>query len=149
MEDNINSQPVEEQAVAEVVVKKVGDTVTASEIVRAMVESSANTNAKKPLSLTDARIALELFKEAIIQEVSKGHRVQLNGFVSFIPSYRAPRKGNNVITNEPMEIPEGVQITAKVGSLLRKALKNLGPEAIQEFKSLTKKNKTPPEQSGE
>lgn len=141
MEDTINSQPTEEQT-AEIATKKIGDTVTASEIITAMVESSSNTNSKKPFTWNEAHDALDLFKEAIIEEVSKGHRIQLNGFLSIIPSYRSPRKGNNVITNEPMEIPEGVQITAKVGSLLRKALKSLGPEAIQEFKALSKKNKS-------
>lgn len=123
-------------------VKKIGDTVTASEIITAMVESPTNINSKKPLTWADIHTALDLFKEAVLQEVGKGHRVQLNGFISFVPSYRSPRKGNNVITNEPMEIPEGIQITAKVGSLVRKALKNLGPEAIQEFKALSKKGKS-------
>lgn len=129
---NANSQPV---------VKKIGDTVTASEIITAMLESPTNTNFKKPLNRADIHAALDLFKEAVLQEIGKGHRVQLNGFISFVPSYRPPRKGNNVITNEPMEIPEGIQITAKVGSLVRKALKNFGPEAIQEFKALSKKGK--------
>lgn len=128
-----NSQPV---------VKKIGDTVTASEIINAMLESPTNANSKKPLTWADIHAALDLFKEAVLQEIGKGHRVQLNGFISFVPSYRSSRKGNNVITNEPMEIPEGIQITAKVGSLVRKALKNLGPEAIQEFKALSKKNKS-------
>lgn len=129
----VNSQPV---------VKKIGDTVTASEIINAMLESPTNANSKKPLTWADIHAALDLFKEAVLQEIGKGHRVQLNGFISFVPSYRSSRKGNNVITNEPMEIPEGIQITAKVGSLVRKALKNLGPEAIQEFKVLSKKNKS-------
>lgn len=134
MSENINTD-------SQTIEKNLGDTVTASEILKIMVESPTNTNAKKPLTWADVHLAVNLFKEAIFQEVGKGHRVQFNGFLSFVPSYRSPRKGNNVITNEPMEIPEGIQITAKVGSLLRKALKNLGPDAIQEFKALAKKSK--------
>ena len=136
MEENINSQT------AEPVVKKIGDTVTASDIIQSMLESSVNTNSKKPLTWGELHTALDLFKDAVIQEISKGHRVQLNGFISFVLSYRSSRKGNNVITNEPMEIPEGIQITAKVGSLLRKAVKNLGPDVVQEFKAISKKGKT-------
>lgn len=137
MEENNNVNP----QTTEPVVKKIGDIVTASDIIRAMADSSANTSAKKPLSVSELRTALDLFKDAVIQEVGQGHRVQLNGFVSFVPSYRSPRKGNNVITNEPMDIPEGIQVTAKAGSLLRKAIKNLGPDAVQEFKALSKKGK--------
>ena len=142
MEENINSQTAESVEAAEPVVKKIGDTVTASDIIQAMMTSSANANSKKPLTMNELYTALNLFKDAVIQEISKGHRVQLNGFISFVLSYRSSRKGNNVITNEPMEIPEGIQITAKVGSLLRKAVKNLGSDAVQEFKSLSKKGKT-------
>ena len=120
------------------VTKKIGDTLSQSEIVKVMAE--LNANSETPISYADLRTAVELFKAAVIQEVGRGHKVQLNGFVSFVPSYRPPRKGNNVITKEPLSIPEGVQVTAKVGSLLRKAVKTLDNEAIQIFKSL----KNPP-----
>lgn len=136
MSENINTD-------SQAVVKKLGDTITASELLKIMVDSPTNAAAKKPLTWADVHLALDLFKEAVTQEIGMGHRVQLNGFLSFVLSYRPPRKGNNVITREPMSIPEGIQITAKVGSLVRNAFKNLGPEAIQEFKALSKRNKPP------
>ena len=140
MEENINSQAAE--SVEKTVAKNIGDTIAASELIQIMLKSEANTKSKKPLTAQELRTALDLFKNAVIQEVGKGHRVQLNGFLSFVVSYRPARKGNNVFTRQPMDIPEGVQIAAKIGSLVRNAIKDFTPEAIQEFKALSNKSKT-------
>lgn len=115
--------------------KKVGDSTPMSEIIKEMVSCEANKNSRKPLMSDEIRAALELFKMAVIKEVEQGHRIQMTGFLTFAPVYRAPRKGNNIATRSVINIPEGIQITVKPGSLLRDAIKQLGPEAVQEFRN--------------
>ena len=52
--------------------------------------------------------------------------------MSFNPTYRAPRKGNNVATGEAMSIPETVVVSCKAGSVLREAVKAVDVKAFKE-----------------
>lgn len=112
-----------------------------NDIVNAMSELSKATD--RPVSQTEAHHALKLLKLAIIESLKKGKKVQLTSFVSFVPIYRAPRKGNNVLTNEPLDIPEGVIITAKAGSAIKAASKDIPEEVVLTIKSkaLSKKKR--------
>lgn len=107
----------------------VGTTLNTDGVIKAMAEASKTTEVV--LSQKDASIALNLLKSVVTNALATGQKVQLTGFVSFNPSYRAPRKGNNVITNEPMDIPGCVVVSAKVGKSLKDTMKNL-PESIVE-----------------
>ena len=107
--------------------------VAIGDIVNAMADLSTSTD--RPISQAEAHHALKLLKTAIIEALKKGQKVQLTSFVSFIPVYRAPRKGNNVLTNEPLEIPEGVMVTAKAGSAIKATSKDIPEEAILAIKA--------------
>lgn len=115
------------------VTNNVGTTLNTEGVIKAMAEASKNTD--RPISQTDAQAALNLLKSTVQGALATGQKVQLTGFLSFNPSYRAPRKGNNVITNEPMDIPGGVVVTVKAGKALKDTVKDLDDsivKAIQE-----------------
>ena len=99
------------------VTNNVGTTLNTEGVIKAMAEASKNTD--RPISQADATAALNLLKDVVKGALATGQKVQLTGFLSFSPSYRAPRKGNNVITNEPMDIPGGVVVTVKAGKALK------------------------------
>ena len=115
------------------VTNNVGTTLNTEGVIKAMAEASKNTD--RPISQADAQAALNLLKSTVQGALVTGQKVQLTGFLSFNPSYRAPRKGNNVITNEPMDIPGGVVVTVKAGKALKDTVKDLDDsivKAIQE-----------------
>ena len=115
------------------VTNNVGTTLNTEGVIKAMAEASKNT--ERPISQADAQAALNLLKSTVQGALATGQKVQLTGFLSFNPSYRAPRKGNNVITNEPMDIPGGVVVTVKAGKALKDTVKDLDDsivKAIQE-----------------
>lgn len=115
------------------VTNNVGTTLNTEGVIKAMAEASKNTD--RPISQADAQAALNLLKSTVQGALATGQKVQLTGFLSFNPSYRAPRKGNNVITNEPMDIPGGVVVTVKAGKALKDTVKDLDDsivKAIQE-----------------
>lgn len=115
------------------VTNNVGTTLNTEGVIKAMAEASKNTD--RPISQADAQAALNLLKSTVQGALATGQKVQLTGFLSFNPSYRAPRKGNNVITNEPMDIPGGVVVTVKAGKALKDTVKDLDEsivKAIQE-----------------
>lgn len=105
------------------VTNNVGTTLNTEGVIKAMAEASKTT--ERPISQTDAQAALNLLKGVVQDALATGQKVQLTGFISFNPSYRAPRKGNNVITNEPMDIPGGVVVTVKAGKALKDTMKDL------------------------
>lgn len=80
-------------------------------------------------------------KDAISQALSEGQRVQITGFVTFTPSYRSARKGNNVVTGELMDIPECVTISAKAGKVLKDAVRYLDDDLIKSIKEASAKGK--------
>lgn len=122
-------------------IKSVGDTATMSDVIDTMVEISADSG--HPVSQREARNVISVLKDAIAKRLTDGQTVQLTSFVTFVPKYRAPRKGNNVMTGETIDIPEGFTIQAKVGSLLKNTVNELTDESKQVLKdkALSKKNK--------
>ena len=115
------------------VTNNVGTTLNTEGVIKAMAEASKATD--RPISQADAQSAIGLLKNVVQGALAAGQKVQLTGFVSFNPSYRAPRKGNNVITKEPMDIPGGVVVTVKAGKALKDTMMELDEslvKAIQE-----------------
>ena len=110
------------------VTNNVGTTLNTEGVIKAMAEASKGTD--RPISQTDAQSALNLLKGVVQGALATGQKVQLTGFLSFTPSYRAPRKGNNVITNEPMDIPGGVVVTVKAGKALKDTVKALDDSIV-------------------
>lgn len=115
------------------ITNNVGTTLNTEGVIKAMAETSKGTDAQ--ISQKDAQNALNLLKSVINDALSKGQKVQLTGFVSFSPSYREPRKGNNVITNEPMDIPGCVVASVKAGKLLKDTMKNLDETLVEAIKA--------------
>ena len=111
------------------VTNNVGTTLNTEGVIKAMAEASKNT--ERPISQADAQAALNLLKSTVQGALATGQKVQLTGFLSFNPSYRAPRKGNNVITNEPMDIPGGVVVTVKAGKALKDTVKDLDDSIVK------------------
>lgn len=110
------------------VINNVGTTLNTDGIIKAMAEASKET--ETPMSQKDAQNALNLLKTVVSNALATGQKVQLTGFISFNPSYRAPRKGNNVITNEPMDIPGCVVVTVKAGKALKDTMKTLDESIV-------------------
>ena len=110
------------------VVNNVGTTLNTEGVVKAMAEASKATDS--PISQKDAANALNLLKGVVSGALATGQKVQLTGFMSFSPSYRSPRKGNNVITNEPMDIPGGAVVSVKAGKSLKDVMKGLDESIV-------------------
>lgn len=121
------------------VTNNVGTTLNTEGVIKAMAEASKATD--RPLSQADAQAAVNLLKGVVQGALATGQKVQLTGFLSFNPSYRAPRKGNNVITNEPMDIPGGVVVTAKVGKALKDTMKELDDSIVKAVQKLQESDK--------
>lgn len=112
------------------VVNNVGQTLNTEGIVKAMCEAS-KAEGGTPISQKDAANALNLFKNVVSQAIGTGQKVQMTGFLTFAPSYRAPRQGNNVITGEKMDIPGGVVINVKAGKSLKDIAKGLDDSIVK------------------
>ena len=83
-----------------------------TELVAAMAEQ---TN----LSKKDAEAALKAFVDVVSEELKKGEKVQLVGFVTFEVSERAAREGRNPQTGETMEIKASKTPKFKAGKALK------------------------------
>lgn len=111
------------------VTNNVGTSLNTEGVVKAMAEASKATDT--PMSQREVQASLNLLKQVVGDALATGQKVQLTGFLSFSPSYRAPRKGNNVITGEQMDIPGGVVITVKAGKALKDIMKGLDDSIVK------------------
>lgn len=105
------------------ITNNVGTTLNTDGLVKAIAEASKAT--ENPISQKDIHTVLNLLKTVVNNTLATGQKIQMTGFLSFSPSYRAPRKGNNVVTNEPMDIPGCVVVTIKAGKALKETMRNL------------------------
>ena len=111
------------------VTNNVGTSLNTEGVVKAMAEASKATDT--PMSQREVQASLNLLKQVVGDALATGQKVQLTGFLSFSPSYRAPRKGNNVITGEQMDIPGGVVVTVKAGKALKDIMKGLDDSIVK------------------
>ena len=119
-------------------INNVGQTLNTDGVIKAMVEASkADGN---PILQKDAANCLNLLKKVVADSLATGQKVQLTGFLSFNPSYRSARRGNNVMTSEPMDIPESVAISVRAGKTLRDVMKSLDDSIVKSIKELSQKN---------
>lgn len=81
--------------------------------------------AKTELTQVDTTKVLNALEELTIESLKGGKKVQLTGFYTVKPVYRAPRKGYDPIKNVPMEIDATVGVSVKAGEKLKKAVKDL------------------------
>ena len=117
---------------------EVGQSSNTTDIVKIISELSTETDRK--ITQTDAAHVVRLMHQAIAQELSKGKRVQIAGLVTFYPSYRGARKGNNVFTGEIMDIPEGVALMSKASGSLKSVMKEMDSKIVKAIKDLSEAN---------
>lgn len=111
-------------------------TITTDDIVRKMVEIAQADD--KSITASEAREALNLFKAAVLQFVVNGDKVVMTGFLTFTPTWRNPRKGNNIVTNQPMDIPGGVVLSVKAGKTLKELVRTASDDVVEKVKAATK-----------
>lgn len=80
------------------------------------------------LSQKDIRAVLRGFETVVADAISEGKKVQITGFFSANIVYRGARRGNNVATGEPMEVPASLGVSLKAGKRLKDAVSNLNVE---------------------
>ena len=109
-------------------------TFTTDSLARAISAKSA-VDGKPAYSITEANEIVNLVKEAITDAVKAGQKVQITGFLSIVPSYRAEREGNNVLTGESMTIPAAVVLNVKAGKGLKDAAKETPAAVVEALKA--------------
>lgn len=86
-------------------------------------ELVASMAAKAELSKKDAEKALGALIDTVVEELSKGEKVQIVGFGTFESRERAARKGINPLTKEPIDIAATTVPAFKAGKALKDAIK--------------------------
>lgn len=114
------------------VINNVGTTFTTEDIIKAISEKSKTSDT--PFSQKEAANAVAFLKEAVNEALATGQKVQMTGFIAIEPSYRNARKGNNVVTGEPMDIPESVVLNVKAGKGLKDTAKALDKSIMSALK---------------
>lgn len=114
------------------VTNNVGTTFTTEDIIKAISEKSKTSDT--PFSQKEAANAVAFLKEAVNEALATGQKVQMTGFITIEPSYRNARKGNNVVTGEPMDIPESVVLNVKAGKGLKDTAKALDKSIMSALK---------------
>lgn len=115
------------------VTNNVGTIFSTESAVRALAEKSKGSELE--LTNKDAALVIDMFKDVITDALATGQKVQLTGFLTFEPSYRKAREGNNVATNEKMEIPESIVVNAKAGKKIKDVVKALPDEVFAAIKA--------------
>lgn len=108
---------------------KVGATMNTETLIKEISEASKNTD--RPISQVEASAYLNLFKDVVKKSLGEGQKIQITGFLSFSPAYRGPRKGNNVITGESMDIPGGVVVSIKAGKALKDVMREMDDSLVK------------------
>ena len=83
-----------------------------TELVAAMAE-------KTELSKKDAEKALKAFTDVVVEELTKGEKIQLVGFGTFEVVDRPAREGRNPKTGETMKIAASKAPKFKAGKALK------------------------------
>ena len=86
-----------------------------TELVAAMAEQAE-------LSKKDSEKALKAFIDVVTEELKKGEKIQLVGFVTFEVTERAAREGRNPLTGEKMQIKASKAPKFKAGKALKDAV---------------------------
>lgn len=108
---------------------KVGTTLNTETLIKEISEASKDTD--RPISQVEASAYLNLFKDVVKKSLGEGQKIQITGFLSFSPAYRGPRKGNNVITGESMDIPGGVVVSIKAGKALKDVMREMDDSLVK------------------
>ena len=75
----------------------------------------------KKYTQEDVENIVSAFWDVIIDALSNGDSVNLNGYATIGTKYMAKRKSRNVIENQELIVPEHYQVRLKAGSKLKQA----------------------------
>lgn len=89
--------------------------MTKAEVVKALIE-------KTGLPRKEAVEAVELFLDSIKDGLTKGEKVSLVGFGTFLVKLKNARNGRNPRTGEVIDIPEKAVAVFKPGKAFREAV---------------------------
>ena len=64
---------------------------------------------------------ISLLSEAVAEEISEGHTVQLTDLVTFTPSFAPGRSATSIQDGSEIEIPDSVKVLAKPGLHIKDA----------------------------
>lgn len=87
--------------------------MTRSELVIRLAETHASLMHK------DVELTVDIILDAISRELTKGGRIEIRGFGSFVLNYRPPRKGRNPKNGESVMIPAKYVPHFRTGKELR------------------------------
>ena len=90
-------------------------TVTKNQLVNRIAD-------KTSVHQVNARDVIQGFLDEIIEELSKGNRLEFRGFGIFKPKTKAPRRARNPRTGEPIDVPAKSTVKFKAGLLMRKRI---------------------------
>jgi nucleoid DNA-binding protein len=96
--------------------------ISTEEIIKEVAAGSETLTQKQVKECMDG------IQRAVFEAISQGKKVQLTKFLTIRPVYRKERNANNVLTGEPILIPESVGIQLKAGSGLSEAKRDLNPK---------------------
>lgn len=99
--------------------------ISTETIIKNAAKATDGTESK--MTIKDVKTAYNAIKAAVAAELGAGNKVQLTGFVTLAPCYRAEREANDISTNEKKKIPESIGVNAKGGQELKTAVKALTP----------------------
>ena len=75
----------------------------------------------KKYTQEDVETILSAFWDVVIEAISSGDSINLNGYATIGTKYMAKRKSRNVIENQELIVPEHYQVRLKAGSKLKQA----------------------------
>lgn len=84
------------------------ETVTKRELCERVAEKAGCTQVL-------AKEVVQTFLDEIVQEISKGNRMEFRNFGVFETRVQAPRKARNPRTDEEVHVPEKAVVSFKVG----------------------------------
>uniref|UniRef100_A0A6M3JAY6 Putative DNA binding protein n=2 Tax=viral metagenome TaxID=1070528 RepID=A0A6M3JAY6_9ZZZZ len=91
-------------------------TITKKELVERITETTGQTKIR-------TKETVQLFLDAITEELEKGNRIELRDFGVFEVKSRADRVGRNPRTGETVKVPARKVVTFKVGRKMKRNVK--------------------------
>ncbi len=93
--------------------------ITKPRLIKRTVDLLKHRN--KKYTQEDVEVILSAFRDIVIEAVSNGDSINLNGYATIGTKYMAKRKSRNVIENQELIVPEHYQVRLKAGSKLKQA----------------------------
>lgn len=83
---------------------------------------------KKDFTIKECNDSIILCKKAILEILKRGYKVSIPGFITIAPNYIPTRHAMNLITREPITVPEHIGVRLKAGQTLKTVCKDLSQD---------------------